>query len=854
MPSRQTTPNRDSHDIIAPINATPIRRNNNPSRSSPRQSRIDYAFLNNHGRIDPIIANPRRTQSAQSLNSQFANSHVRTPSRLRHASPVDSNNGTEMDIDQPDEEDELESPSRGRGLALPTTVTLRKAQSATPRSSINERTWTIDHFNITFLDRQYKKKWIKDKPTMQDRRWSCKYCQSFYSDDSKRQGSSSNLIKHLKDKHHYSMQDHLKGEQVKYGTYQPMPGSIIQFVSTGIEIHSPEEAALRYIVQTNQSFMHCEHNTWSGLYRSVNSQPPFKARSSLRRFAEKRFNEVRSDQAKLIAATCQSISIAFDGWTSANHKHIIGAVGYWITPDWKRKAMNIEYAEASYGKSGEAMAEILFASLGKNYSATELIDDEDSDGQIEQTTAYIGLNCLEKIIAVCADNATNNDTFCDHFYRMICDEFPASSGKRKFKGRESRIRCLAHIIALIAGKVYNRLEEGSQINAKELVHNVLNEQGGEFPPNCEALTIWQKMRLFVLWINRSEDSRKEWKKYCPVSLPLDVVTRWNSLYLMINKIRNYRDNIEKFARYHRACKHLIPTNHDWLISEQLDRVLEPFYNHTLSVSRSSPSLPDYIGIMWGLNDVLEDVKEGVSPYTGICEEVQTAIAASREVYDKYTTEMNDNIIYFAAHALDPRLKLSLIREQYGSLADDLEPRIKQYLKREYPPTQRVNNIAATDADRPPSIPIHTWALIQRAESLTNEGVIRDELDDWDRYFTGKPVRHNTLEVDKDDEWLLEWWKHHAFEYPACAIAARDLLAIPSAEVDIERLFSEGRDTLGVRRMAQDAQTMRISRLLKSEWDSRDKVIEQERKKRTRRRMEAIGPRVVQTVANVDGST
>ena len=49
------------------------------------------------------------------------------------------------------------------------------------------------------------------------------------------------------------------------------------------------------------------------------------------------------------------------------------------------------------------------------------------------------------------------------------------------------------------------------------------------------------------------------------------------------------------------------------------------------------------------------------------------------------------------------------------------------------------------------------------------------------------------------------------------------MAIPSAEVDaVERLFSEGRDTIGVRRMAIDADTMRIVRLMKSHWDLIDR--------------------------------
>jgi hypothetical protein len=44
---------------------------------------------------------------------------------------------------------------------------------------------------------------------------------------------------------------------------------------------------------------------------------------------------------------------------------------------------------------------------------------------------------------------------------------------------------------------------------------------------------------------------------------------------------------------------------------------------------------------------------------------------------------------------------------------------------------------------------------------------------------------------------------------------QDILAIPASEVDCERLFSDSRDLLGIRRYAMSKETMRIMILLKS---------------------------------------
>ena len=69
---------------------------------------------------------------------------------------------------------------------------------------------------------------------------------------------------------------------------------------------------------------------------------------------------------------------------------------------------------------------------------------------------------------------------------------------------------------------------------------------------------------------------------------------------------------------------------------------------------------------------------------------------------------------------------------------------------------------------------------------------------------------------KEDQtqWILDWWKANESEYHCMAQAARDYLAIPSSEVDIERLFSLGRDILGVRRFSMGMDTMRTLVLLK----------------------------------------
>jgi hypothetical protein len=90
-----------------------------------------------------------------------------------------------------------------------------------------------------------------------------------------------------------------------------------------------------------------------------------------------------------------------------------------------------------------------------------------------------------------------------------------------------------------------------------------------------------------------------------------------------------------------------------------------------------------------------------------------------------------------------------------------------------------------------------------------------QISDIDRYFDDGII--NVSNVSKDN-WLFEWWNTHQGEYPQIAHATRDFLPLPALEVVCERLFSTGRDMLGLRRHRLNGETMRLLMLLKNGFD------------------------------------
>ena len=159
------------------------------------------------------------------------------------------------------------------------------------------------------------------------------------------------------------------------------------------------------------------------------------------------------------------------------------------------------------------MAELIWETIGPNYKKVT----EKVEGNIVTITTEerIGLNCAEKLFAVCGDNALPNNTFCNHLHQRLLQDFddnwtPNSNLPRcRFHGRLSQIRCIAYIIALVVNDVLNELKSGTQKEAAELVKHVNNNKGAFTGLGCSSLSVYQKVCTFVLWIQGSDERRKD---------------------------------------------------------------------------------------------------------------------------------------------------------------------------------------------------------------------------------------------------------------------------------------------------------------------------------------------------------
>jgi hypothetical protein len=112
------------------------------------------------------------------------------------------------------------------------------------------------------------------------------------------------------------------------------------------------------------------------------------------------------------------------------------------------------------------------------------------------------LNIAQKLVAVVADNASNNDTLTASLHKKLLESYndrldPVFNVQLKpmmrFRGLEHQVRCLAHVINRIVVDILKILKTGSLKQANEALNT------NQFVISSPIA----KLRIIVIWIGRS---------------------------------------------------------------------------------------------------------------------------------------------------------------------------------------------------------------------------------------------------------------------------------------------------------------------------------------------------------------
>ena len=290
----------------------------------------------------------------------------------------------------------------------------------------------------------------------------------------------------------------------------------------------------------------------------------------------------------LINIDC-SINLTIDGWTSPNGLSVLGVTGHWVDDKWKLRECLLDAAEIIGDHSGQNLASHLITSL----NAFEI---------------------QSKVFCITGDNASSN--------RTLAKELAA---KLSHFTTENMLGCVAHVINLAAKAGIGSLDRNwlsRSLDTEDLAF-LDDDNDAVFAgsdavdparhPPTETLSPIKKIHDFVVAVRRSPQKQQAFSTLSglvhlenphisQLSLVLDVETRWNSTYAMLERGLKLRKAFDVYCTTESSCSKWVLSAEDWEKVEVLCMLLKPLSEITEVLSKSkyptlSTVLPYYQGLI-----------------------------------------------------------------------------------------------------------------------------------------------------------------------------------------------------------------------------------------------------------------
>ncbi|CAE6444320.1 unnamed protein product [Rhizoctonia solani] len=484
------------------------------------------------------------------------------------------------------------------------------------------------------------------------------------------------------------------------------------------------------------------------------------------------------------------LAIACDAWTSSNKIAFLAITASWITELWTLKETLLDFVELKGAHDGKNLADAV-------------------------ATAVTELGISDKILALVSDNASNNGTLIHH----LTSNLRVSSPNSRWDGSGGHIRCLAHIIHLAVMALLRGIKAvPASTNTREFKHNdhALTVEEAELivaDDNLEASetddqgladpsvdlqsgiekirkisrivrSSPQRMELFRTVAERIEEDNQRhakannmpYEKKSVKNLILDIITRWNSTYLMLERALESSEAIDALTS-HSKIKIYRPyalSPNDWAMIGMACKWLKFFRSALTRISGEKyPTLSYSLYIYFVLITYVSELEKEpfVKENLGVLNAVQACMSKLQEFLDK---SVKDSQYYYYAMVLDPQYKSTLFSLNTASL------------QRLLPHTwlsESAESFAHTcgkfyDSAAHPTVQPHLGTkYMDKFEYAMNASMPQSTHQHQEPTSLAHEIQEFLAEPTTTME-PLEWWSKHQSRFPRLAAMARDYLCIP----------------------------------------------------------------------------
>ncbi|KAL1148125.1 hypothetical protein V6Z11_A10G103600 [Gossypium hirsutum] len=444
------------------------------------------------------------------------------------------------------------------------------------------------------------------------------------------------------------------------------------------------------------------------------------SRTTMTRDVYQLYLDERVKIKQLLRSSCSKVCLTTDTWTFLQRGNYLCITAHFIDNDWKlnKKILNFCLISSHKGKSiGMAIEKCLL-----NWG-------------------------IDKLFTVTVDNASSNDVAIGYLRK----KFNPRRGLVQ-NGKYLHMRCMTHIVNLI-------VVEG----LKEMNKSV------------------ERVRGAVRYVRQSPARLQKFKECvvvenieCKKMLCLDVCTRWNSTYLILDTAQNFERAFERFEEQDTNFRVELERGEgwhsvdDWANIRNLRDFLEHFYEVTLRIS-------------------------GTSYVTNV--DFNVMAIKMKEKYDKYWGDIDKmNLLMFVACVLDPRQKLKYLEFAHSEMSSfekacEMMQKLKESLYEffdEYKPPLH-NTCSQTSVPTHVSLDRPQQKMKRRMQALYKKHELEiggeDKTSELDKYLA------EANEDFVEDFDILLWWKVNSPRFPILSKMARDVLVIPISTVASESAFN-----------------------------------------------------------------
>ena len=560
----------------------------------------------------------------------------------------------------------------------------------------------------------------------------CKFCYRSYVYHPG--GATTTLNRHLANCTQY--QNKLAKAKAQ-GTlnFGPDDGNSLVVNPTEYDHEHTRELIAKMIIAHEYSFRMVEHKWFNILMKWMNGNYEFIGRKSIKNECM-RVYESEKNQLKRSLKEAESISLTTDLWTSNQNLQYMCLVAHYIDENWVLQCRVLNFIDVDPPHTGIVIAQAIF----------------------ECTVEW---KIEDKVTTITLDNATNNDTAVTNLKAKLL-----ARKNSVFDPNYFHIRCAAHIVNLV-------VNDGLQ-------------------PIDNLITC---LRNTVKYFKRSPSRMYKFVEVCNNysvkvgrGLALDVKTRWNSTYKMLDTCIDYKD---AFGYYKEVDTSYVwkPSDSDWVLFGKIRPILGTMAEATTAFSGSLyPTANCFYPYIVKVKRALIGAQQSGDTY------LMSMAAAMLEKFDKYWEEKNNVMVI--ATILDPRFKMRYIKWCFAQIFDPVRCEIEindinQELERLYNKyeilnrqkmgdngTNRQSTLASLDTTSSmASIASDFQSFLQSSVTESSKSELLIYLDE-----PNEPIDNKHFN-------LLRYWNVNCHRFPVVSSLAKRFLAVPVSSVSSECTFS-----------------------------------------------------------------